>query len=73
MWAMDFQFDSTADVRSIKMLNVIDEFTREALSIEVDRSVITDGVVAVPDRLAGARGYRPTFVSIMGPSSPPTP
>ena len=37
IWAMDFQFDTTADGRTMKMLNVIDEFTREALAIEVDR------------------------------------
>jgi len=29
------------------MLNVIDEFTREALAIEVDRSIDADGVVEV--------------------------
>ena len=27
IWAMDFQFDTTADGRTMKMLNVIDEFT----------------------------------------------
>ena len=30
IWAMDFQFDVTIDGRTLKMLNVIDEFTREA-------------------------------------------
>lgn len=33
IWAMDFQFDTTADGRTVKMLNVIDEFTRQALAI----------------------------------------
>src|SRR5947208_3387397 len=47
IWAMDFQFDTTADGRTLKMLNVIDEFTREALAIEVDRSIDADGVVDV--------------------------
>src|SRR3569833_4033494 len=61
IWAMDFQFDSTADGRSIKLLNVIDEFTREALAIEVDRCINADGVVAVLDQLAAARGA-PTYV-----------
>jgi putative transposase len=28
-WAMDFQFDATADGRTTKMLNVIDEFTEQ--------------------------------------------
>jgi transposase InsO family protein len=49
--AMDFQFDTTADGRTIKLLNVIDEFTREALAIEVDRGIDADGVVDVLDRL----------------------
>jgi hypothetical protein len=42
IWAMDFQFDTTAD-GILKMLNVIDEFTREALAIEVDRGIDADG------------------------------
>ncbi|MBS4730541.1 IS3 family transposase [Mycobacterium sp. SM1] len=56
IWAMDFQFDTTADGRTLKMLNVIDEFTREALAIEVDRAIDADGVVDVLDRLALQRG-----------------
>ena len=61
IWAMDFQFDTTADGRTLKMLNVIDEFTREALAIEIDRSIDADGVVAVLDRLALGRGA-PVYV-----------
>lgn len=60
IWAMDFQFDTTADGRTLKLLNVIDEFTREALAIEVDRAINADGVVDVLDRLAlmhGAPAY----------------
>ncbi|MCV7388770.1 IS3 family transposase [Mycolicibacterium porcinum] len=56
IWAMDFQFDTTADGRTLKLLNVIDEFTREALAIEVDRSINADGVVDVLDRLALMHG-----------------
>ena len=56
IWAMDFQFDTTADGRTVKMLNVIDEFTREALAIEVDRAIDADGVVDVLDRLALTHG-----------------
>jgi len=61
VWAMDFQFDTTADGRQIKFLNIIDEFTREALAIEIDRSINADDVVAVLDRLALARGA-PVYV-----------
>lgn len=56
VWALDFQFDVTVDGRTLKLLNVIDEHTREALAIEVDRSIGADGVVAVLDRLKCGRG-----------------
>jgi putative transposase len=57
VWAGDFQFDQTRDGRIIKILNVIDEFTREALVTEVDRSIDADRVVALLDKIAGERGY----------------
>lgn len=62
MWALDFQFDHTIDHRQVKMLNVIDEFTRECLDIRVDHSITADDVVAVLDRLAVERGRAPAFV-----------
>lgn len=61
VWALDFQFDTTADGRQIKFLNVIDEFTREALAICIDRTINADQVVTVLDRLATVRGA-PVFV-----------
>jgi putative transposase len=45
-----------------EMLNVIDEFIREALAIEVDHSIDADHVVAVLDRLAIARGAALVYV-----------
>jgi putative transposase len=30
VWALDYQFDQTADGRTLKLLNVVDEHTREA-------------------------------------------
>jgi putative transposase len=59
---MDFQFDTTADGRQIKLLNVIDEFTRECLAIEVDRSIDADHVTDVLDRIAAQRGGPPIYV-----------
>ena len=55
IWAMDFQFDQTADGRQLKLLNVVDEFTRERLAIEVERSTDADHVVRVIERLARER------------------
>jgi len=61
LWALDFQFDTTVDGRTIKLLNVVDEFTRECPAIVVDRSIDADRVVATLDRLAVQRGA-PAFV-----------
>ena len=51
VWAIDFQFDQTADGHKLKLLHVVDEFTREALAIECRRRIDTDHTVQVLDRL----------------------
>jgi putative transposase len=56
LWALDFQFDTTADGRTLKLLNVIDEYTRECPAIVVGRSIDADRVVATLDRLMLTRG-----------------
>jgi putative transposase len=56
VWAMDFQFDQTSNLRTIKMLNIIDEYTRECLAIDVARSITADDVVNRLDALAAERG-----------------
>jgi putative transposase len=38
VWAIDFQFDQTADGRRLKLANIVDEHTREALAIRVGRT-----------------------------------
>jgi len=55
VWACDFQYDTTADGRTIKLLNIVDEFTRQALAVVVERSIDADRVVATLDRLRIAR------------------
>jgi putative transposase len=56
VWAIDFQFDQTADGRVLKLLNIVDEFTREALAMHVARRIDSDQTVAVLERLATRRG-----------------
>jgi putative transposase len=56
VWALDFQHDQTADGRVIRLLNVVDEFTREALEMLVQRSIDADTTVGVLERLTAARG-----------------
>jgi putative transposase len=47
VWAMDYQFDQTTNFRTLKLLNITDEFTKEALSITVARSITSDATVDV--------------------------
>ena len=56
VWALDFQFDETADHRRLKLLNIVDEHTREALAMRVGRSCDADQVVAVIESLVAERG-----------------
>lgn len=56
VWAGDFQFDSTTDGRQLKFLNIVDEHTREALSMRVGRSCDADDVVTELEKLTARRG-----------------
>lgn len=62
VWAIDFQFDQTADGHNLKLLHVVDEFTREALAIECRRRIDADHTVKVLDRLIAQRGTAPAFL-----------
>jgi putative transposase len=62
VWAIDYQFDQTADGRILKLLNIVDEFTREALAIECRRRIDADHTVAVLDRLVAERNTAPAFI-----------
>lgn len=57
LWAGDFQFDQTNDARPLKLLNIVDEYTREALAMDVENNIDADMVVATLDRIASQRGY----------------
>ena len=39
VWSYDFVFDRTEDGRQLKFLNIVDEYTRECLVINVARSI----------------------------------
>lgn len=67
VWALDVQHDATEDGRELKFLNVVDEFTREALAIEVDRSIDAEETVAVLGRLATERGAPANLRADNGP------
>ena len=45
VWSYDFMVDRTTDGRAFKILNIIDEFTRECLAILVARKIKTQDVI----------------------------
>jgi putative transposase len=66
-WALDFLQDALASGRAIRLLSVLDVFTREALALEVDTSLPGSRVVRVLDRLAGERSAPAKIVLDNGP------
>ena len=66
-WSMDFLSDQLADGRRIRVLAVIDEYSREALALEAATSFPGSAVALVLEGLAKARGYPKSIVSDNGP------
>lgn len=56
VWSMDFMHDQLSDGRSIRLFNVIDDFNREGLDIEVDFSLPSERVIRSLDRIIEWRG-----------------
>lgn len=56
-WSLDFMSDSLENGRSFRTFNVLDDFNREALWIEIDFSLPAVRVTRVLDMLAVWRGY----------------
>lgn len=54
-WSMDFLCDSLVDGRRFRILNIIDDYNRESLAIEIDTSLPSQRVIRVLERLVGAR------------------
>ncbi|GAB5101118.1 hypothetical protein YK56LOC_68350 [Caballeronia sp. HLA56] len=55
-WAMDFVSDGLANGRRFRCLNVVEDYTRECLAIEVDSSLLGLQVKQVLERLREMRG-----------------
>jgi putative transposase len=66
-WSMDFMVDTLADGRGFRTLNIVDDFTRECVAIEVDRSLPGLRVVRVLERLAETIGLPEILVMDNGP------
>ncbi len=56
VWSMDFMHDQLADGRSIRLLNVIDDYNREGLVIDIDFSLPSERVIRSLDQVIEWRG-----------------
>jgi putative transposase len=71
-WSMDFMSDALMCGRRFRAFNVVDDFNREALAIEIDLNLPAQRVIRVLERVAMFRGYPgklridngPEFVSL---------
>lgn len=56
-WSVDFMRDSLHSGRTFRTFNVIDDFNREVLMIEIDTSLPAGRIVRVLETIASWRGY----------------
>ena len=67
VWSYDFLLDRTEDGRRLRLLAVIDEYTRECLALEVDRHFTSQDVMGVLQYLFAIRGTPQHIRSDNGP------
>jgi len=63
-WSLDFVSDWLALGRKVRMLTVVDAYTRESLAIEVDTSLPGARVARVLDRVIAERGAAPVEIRL---------
>jgi len=66
-WAMDFIVDGLATGRMVRILSVVDAYTRECLALEADTSLGSGRVTRVLERLIAERGRPEAVRSDNGP------
>lgn len=67
VWTWDFIHDRTTNGRPLKWLSIVDEYTRECLALEVDRSITAEKVIDVLAELFRIRGVPKHIRSDNGP------
>ena len=67
VWSIDFMSDSLMDSRKFRLLNVIDDFNRESLAVEVDTSLPSLRVIRVLERIIENRNKPNIIRSDNGP------
>lgn len=64
VWSADFVADVTFDSRRLRALTIIDNFSRQCLAIEVNRSFRADQVVGAMEYLRLFRGLKPERIML---------
>jgi putative transposase len=67
VWSIDFMSDSLWDGRKFRVLNIIDDYNREVLSIEADTSLPAIRVIRTLERLKETRGLPEMIRADNGP------
>jgi putative transposase len=67
IWSIDFMSDRLSDGRKFRLLNIIDDFNRESLAIEVDTSLPALRLIRVLNRLIAQRGKPANIRTDNGP------
>lgn len=67
VWSYDFVFDQTADGRRLKILPIVDEYTRECVAMLVGRRLTARDVVKAVGKAARERGMPQHLRSDNGP------
>ena len=65
-WSMDFMHDQLEDGRSFRLFNIIDDFNREGLVIDIDFSLPAERIKRSLSQLIEWRGKPRKYVVIMG-------
>lgn len=60
-WSLDFMHDTLASGRRLRVLMVIDDYTRECLATEIERGFSSRRVISVLERIAYLRGLPQTL------------
>ncbi|NKI19638.1 IS3 family transposase [Spongiibacter sp. KMU-166] len=67
VWSMDFVMDALCYGRRLKILTVVDDYTKEALDLVVSHSISGDHVASALDAIAQFRGYPAAIRTDQGP------
>jgi putative transposase len=66
-WSMDFLLDGVGDGRRLRVLTLVDDYSRECLAIEADTSLPGARVVQILEQVSGVRGTPEAVVLNNGP------